>query len=949
MIRDFLAKNFAKYNDKPFIGARNSNKEQFQWLTYQDIYTKSQHLASFLSKNVTIPPSDVFPFGTVCICSENRAEWLISDFACSLNGLVSVGFHSSWPLEESITIANDVYASAAIVSGTYLDYFLKIAEKQKSLKLIICMDDIECDGVIKLTDIFKMPIESYDILPNEYHTIIYSSGTTGSPKGLPITRQRWIYDALHGPFQADKRSVYLSFSALAHAMDRGIAWQLILVGGQFAISRGDHESILEDAQVIEPSLIMSMPHFWNDLYYDYKQILQNLIIRYLKNIEKVPNPSQELVDLLFSCCENKSDNPIISGILNEAREKITKSIGTKCEVIGTGGSSISDQVLDFLKEFFANSQIINSYGTTEVPGISSNGEISKNIEFKLVDCPQIGYVSNDKVKEGEIVVKMPHMVTFYWGKREQTLKSTKENFKDGWYYTQDIGRIDSEGKLSIIDRKSDLAELYVDGRSEWIPVSPIEDLFLSKSNLFKNIYMHGDRAQSFLVAVVVPKNGQKVTHHQIFHEIVRIGRESKLKKSEIPRAVIISDHEWTPESGELSQMMKLKRGNLLKKFKMEIDQEYARLNTLDEEKEKIAKDHDFDYINYIFMCDDPEDSEELNLMFRPIKDSIIKLREMGPEANKRIEENEKKVVEETTQIKTKCFNEIDHSFSQIKDDTSFFHFLNTLSQNKELITKASRRREDAHYAGDDQQMTLDAEINGQIHRLIDKANEIGENVPFQISCGLFKLSPQQIQNRNGNCLSESQAPSSWEVWCSSCGDLIEVGSHGEGTPRYKCLDCDCVYCSSCYDKLTKLREMSDAHKNWKLPFECFSKSHHLSKEFKKFLVTDLNKLRRSSDSLSVIFNAICEKYQNRILLGDSDDSNVVTYGQAIEKINGSDNELFLRIKSDIDKNDAEIMKKAFEVRIDDWPIVVKMEKGNLDSFAIWSTLYNGGRIMIEEK
>lgn len=210
---------------------------------------------------------------------------------------------------------------------------------------------------------------------------------------------------------------------------------------------------------------MSMPHFWNDLYYDYKQHIQKLIVDYLKSEEKVADPSQQLIDLIYSCCESKSDSPIVKTILKEANEKIKRSIGTKCEVIGTGGSSISDQVLNFLKETFPEAKVVDSYGTTEVPGISTNGQISANVELRLVDCPEIGYVSNETVKEGEIVVKIPYMVSAYWGKREETIRSSKQNFKDGWYFTQDIGRIDSSGKLSIIDRKSDLAELYVAGRS----------------------------------------------------------------------------------------------------------------------------------------------------------------------------------------------------------------------------------------------------------------------------------------------------------------------------------------------------------------------------------------------------------------------------------------------------------------------------------------------------
>lgn len=951
MISKFLNKNFAKYKDRPLFGTRKSDSNQFEWSTYQDIYIKSQHLASFLSKNITIPPADVFPFGTVCICSENCEEWMIADFACSLLGLVSVGFHSSWPLEESITIANDIYASAAIVGSKQLDYFLKIAEKQKSLKLIICIDDENAQknsNIISLSDIYKIPLESFETLPNDYHTIIYSSGTTGSPKGLPVTRKRWIYDAEHGPFQEGERSVCLSFSSLAHGMDRGIVWQLLHVGGQIAFARNDFEGILQDAKTIEPSLIMSMPHLWNDLYHKYKDVIQKLIVEYLEKVEKITSPSQNLIDLLVNCCEEENQkNPIITDILKEAKETILNSVGTKCKVIGTGGSSISDQVLHFLKDIFKEAQIFNAYGTTEVPGISTNGRISDNIELKLVDCPECGYVSTETDKVGEIVVKMPDMVTAYWGNREESIKSTRQNFKDGWYYTQDIGRLDSFGNLSIIDRKSDLVELYVDGRSEWFPTGPLENLYLSSSKLIKNIYLHGDRMQSYMVAVVVPIESEKFSRHQILNELRETAKAHNLCPSKIPRGIVISDHEWTPSTGELSPTNKLRRSVLLKNFKGQIDSEYTRITVLEEKKEKIKKDENFDYIDYKFMCDDEEDSQTLDEIFRPIRDSILKLREIAVTSREKMEKYEEKVAQETQELKTKCFKENDQAFLKIEDDVSFSNFFNTVSQNKELVTEACKDRENARYAGDPDLQAVDGQINRQIHHLVDVASEIGESLPYQITCGLVKLSPAQIKDRKGNCLSESQAPSSWEVWCDMCGDLIEVGKHGEGTPRYKCLDCSRVYCCSCYEKLAKLKVMAKSHKKWKIPFECFTNNHYLSKENMKFLRTELNTLR-SSKSLSEIFEKIHFLYGNRILIGRNENCDkIVTYNEAHDHLADSGNKIIQMIKNDIDQNDQEIIHKLFLNKIDDWPVIVHVKKDEIESVVVWNTMYNGGRLIID--
>ncbi|KAK8847779.1 long-chain fatty acid-CoA ligase [Tritrichomonas musculus] len=101
--------------------------------------------------------------------------------------------------------------------------------------------------------------------------------------------------------------------------------------------------------------------------------------------------------------------------------------------------------------------------------------------------------------------------------------------------------------------------------------------------------------QSYMVAVVVPIESEKVSRHQILNELRETAKAHNLGPSKIPRGIVISDHELTPSTGELSPTNKLRRSVLLKNFKGQIDSEYTRITVLEEKKEKIKKDENFDY------------------------------------------------------------------------------------------------------------------------------------------------------------------------------------------------------------------------------------------------------------------------------------------------------------------------------------------------------------------
>eukprot|EP01121_Diplochlamys_sp_Union-15-3_P018427 TRINITY_DN6697_c0_g1_i1.p1 TRINITY_DN6697_c0_g1~~TRINITY_DN6697_c0_g1_i1.p1 ORF type:complete len:207 (+),score=28.13 TRINITY_DN6697_c0_g1_i1:519-1139(+) len=203
----------------------------------------------------------------------------------------------------------------------------------------------------------------------------------------------------------------------------------------------------------------------------------------------------------------------------------------------------------------------------------------------------MGYYSTDKpFPRGEIIAKAPTMSPGYFNMPEKT----KEVFIDGWYYTGDIGTFDAEGKLHIIDRKTDYLELYSCGRSVWVSAAYLERIYGNSSKI-KQIFLHGDRALPFLVAVVVPRREfidsvstksvdqtyesvcmQPEVIDSILSDVNSIGKQNNLQEYEIPVGIVIEPYEWTIENGLLTPTGKQKRYQILNKYKLQIDLELTK-------------------------------------------------------------------------------------------------------------------------------------------------------------------------------------------------------------------------------------------------------------------------------------------------------------------------------------------------------------------------------------
>lgn len=309
-----------------------------------------------------------------------------------------------------------------------------------------------------------------------------------------------------------------------------MCWQTISNGGRIILSSED--TLFKDAQKFEPTIFIAMPYIWNHLYSDY-----------LLDVEKNKN-----VDY-------------------------SKKLGNRVQLVATGGSFISPVILEFLRKNFSNSLVTNNYGLTEAPGVSSDGVLGEGVQLKLEDVYELGYTNKDEpFPRGEILVKTKTMTKGYFKKEKETFELFDH---EGFLRTGDIGML-KDGKLEIIDRRKNLLEIYVDGRSEWVTVGSLE-YYYGEHPKIKQIFIHGDRMFPYLISFLVLKDEAKI--EDIYKDWKVIQKEKGLNY--IPTHIIIEKEDWTIENECLTITGKIKRRKLFEKYKLQIDLAFEKSSILE--------------------------------------------------------------------------------------------------------------------------------------------------------------------------------------------------------------------------------------------------------------------------------------------------------------------------------------------------------------------------------
>jgi long-chain acyl-CoA synthetase len=586
--------------DNPCLGTRNG--DSYIWLTYREVEKRFENFGSGL---LNVLPS----IKNVGIYSINRPEWLIAEGSCNYYGMCAVPIYDTLGADVLSFVVQHAELMVVVCSSDKIDNLLNL--QNSHLKLVVSMDKIN-DPSLKLKaqrqGIILMEMCEIESLgqknllphrppsPSDICTICYTSGTTGNPKGAMIRHINFpaVASSMIAHLKGfDFNDVHLSYLPLAHCFERCSVVSLFLIGARIGFFSGNVLQLVDDLSVLKPTFFCSVPRLYNRIYYKIKS-----------GTVDAPGVLGALFRTAFAA---KQANLEAGGGLTHwfwdrlLFKKVSAVLGGNIRFMLSGSAPLSSEVLNFLRICFS-CPFVQGYGQTENAAGSVVGmpedlsldhvgvPLSCNI-IKLVDVPDMNYLTSSNPPKGEICIKGLNVMAGYYKDPEKTKETIDD---DGWLHTGDIGLINNVGNLSIIDRKKNLFKL---AQGEYVAPEKLESIF-SECEYIQQIFVYGDSLESELVAIVIPDFEKirdwvksvggntadpkticstKGIKEFLLKEILKTAKRFKLQGFEIPRNLYADSELFSVENDLLTPSFKLKRNIAKEKYKFQLSKLYAEL------------------------------------------------------------------------------------------------------------------------------------------------------------------------------------------------------------------------------------------------------------------------------------------------------------------------------------------------------------------------------------
>lgn len=594
--------------DKPCLGHRPINPVSgelepfYVWQSYKDVDRRRTDFGSGLmrlqaeGKLGTSNRTD----WTLGMWTHNRPEWQIVAHACAAYSLVIISLYETLGPTVVEYCINHSDTRVVVASAAHIPDLLRNAHATPTMKIIISADrwqDLQpvqpktvsaADqrtvlkswgeqlgiGVYDMEEIEAIgrthPTAHIPPNPSSLNSICYTSGTTGMPKGA-VLLHRTLASAcvsnLHGSAWAQgEADLFFSYLPLSHIFERFFEGVLFVIGAPIGYSCGDNLRLLEDVQILKPTIFLSVPRVLNRIY---QAVLAQLDGPGLKG------------SLARKALQTKLQNLKTHGTNTHLLwdrlvfNKVKLALGGRVRIIGSGSAPISPDVISFLKVAFIT-QVSEGYGSTENSGtctkcygedMDPNGTVGPpqaGLEIKLVDVPDMKYFSTDKpYPRGEICMRGDGCIPAYY-KDEAKTKELIDS--EGWQHSGDIGLIDEKGRFKIIDRIKNLLKL---AQGEYVALEKVEGAY-SVNPLIAQIYLHGDSLKSYLVAVIVP---DPPAFQEFANKVAGrvIALEDACSSAEVRRAVL-KEMDKTAASAKLLGFERIKNIHLtMEPFSIEND------------------------------------------------------------------------------------------------------------------------------------------------------------------------------------------------------------------------------------------------------------------------------------------------------------------------------------------------------------------------------------------
>lgn len=588
------------------------NMGEYVWRTYTEVESEAKQFGAGLRELGCRPRENIVMF------AETRAEWMTAAHGCFKQSIPVVTIYATLGDEAIAHGINETDVSTVITTYDLLPKFKKILAKTPKVKTIIYMEDqLKTADLTGYKDGIKIygykeilqkgaasKIECVPPSPSDTAIIMYTSGSTGVPKGVVLSHRNMLgtlkafADAV--PIRHD--DVLMGFLPLAHVFEL-LAESLCIIGGvpigySTPLTMLDSSSKIMkgtsgDATILRPTCITTVPLIMD---------------RISKGITDKVSRSGEFAAAFFKWAYTYKqtwmrrgyDTPLLNKIMFS---KAGQLLGGRVRLMISGGAPLSPDTHTQVRICLC-CDVIVGYGLTETtscatvmcPHDRSTGRVgapTTGTDIALKDWDEGGYrVDNKPFPQGEIVIGGDSVAEGYYKNPEKT----KEEFIDAegrrWFRTGDIAELHHDGCFKIIDRKKDLVKLQA---GEYVSLGKVE-AELKTCPIVENICVYGDSSKNYTVALVVanPRNLADLAariglpemefeqlcqnsdvEKAVIKELADHARKCGLEKFEVPAAVKLVTEVWSPDMGLVTAAFKIKRKDIQERYKEDIKRMYA--------------------------------------------------------------------------------------------------------------------------------------------------------------------------------------------------------------------------------------------------------------------------------------------------------------------------------------------------------------------------------------
>ncbi|KAI8579103.1 hypothetical protein K450DRAFT_243877 [Umbelopsis ramanniana AG] len=577
--------------------------DTYKWITYGEARKWSDSVTAYLLEK-GIQPGD-----SILLYAKTSQWWMITAMACFAAGIIVTTAYDSMPADDVLHVLKETGSKVVLTEISLIGTFEKVLkgspegqvqivlysgkeiENKKQLEQFLSSvpKGISVDHVKEVMSEghTSSKLASSEPSTNDLAMIMYTSGSTGNPKGVEMTHGNMVAAQSAGDFLArdivaDDEHYYIAFLPLAHVLE--FLLEFMFINLTVPIGYASIRTLMEDGVVgkdgqgkgkgdlsaLRPTIMCGVPAVWERIRkgIESKVAKQNPILQTIFNVA---------INVKWQLLKFFGKNNVITDIFNKTIFAPIRAVtGGRLQYGVTGGAPVSFETHRFVNTTLC--QLLEGYGLTECCGLgavtlpwmgaTTTGTIgypSPSIEFRFVDVEDAGYKASEGV--GEIWLRGPSLLKGYHKRPDVNKESLTD---DGWFKTGDVGKINPDGTISITDRIKNLVKL---SHGEYIAIESLESKYRNCQEI-KSICIVAENGKDFILAVVEPSSSN-ADKDQLLKALQKTARDAGCSRVETIHDIFLSNEDWS-KNGYMTTSGKLKRNVIKDAYKDDIKKAYGQ-------------------------------------------------------------------------------------------------------------------------------------------------------------------------------------------------------------------------------------------------------------------------------------------------------------------------------------------------------------------------------------